>query len=112
MKKSSAKNFPEGKAFAHIVRSTILPRVILSGVPPRSHSDLPRAFGALLQKFDYAQDDRRDEVEPRRGVRSTGSTRDSKILFEIPTLRVALRVRLAIELLAQDDTDGITHNVD
>ena len=28
---------------------------------------------------------------------------DSKILFEIPTLRVALRVRLAIKLLAQDD---------
>ena len=51
------------------------PRVILSGVPPRSHSALPRAFGALLQKFDYAQDDRRDGVEPRRGVRSTESTR-------------------------------------
>ena len=29
---------------------------------------------------------------------------DSKILLEIPTLRVALRVRLAIKLLAQDDT--------
>ena len=38
---------------------------------------------------------------------------DSKILFEIPTLRVALRVRLAIKLLAQDDTQNIksTHNV-
>ena len=28
---------------------------------------------------------------------------DSRILFEIPTLRVALRVRFAIKLLAQDD---------
>ena len=38
---------------------------------------------------------------------------DGKILFEIPTLRVALRVRLAIELLAQDDTQNIksTHNI-
>ena len=46
-------------------------------------------------------------------MRSTGSTRDIKILFEIPTLRVALRVRLAIKLLAQDDTQNIksTHNV-
>ena len=32
---------------------------------------------------------------------------DSRILFEIPTLRVALRVRLAIKLLAQDDTQNI-----
>ena len=32
---------------------------------------------------------------------------DSKISFEIPTLRVALRVRLAIKLLAQDDTPNI-----
>ena len=81
--------------------------IILSGVPPRSRSALPRAFGALLQKFDYAQDDRRDGVELRRCVRSIGETRDSKILFEIPTLRVALRVRLAIKLLAQDDTPNI-----
>ena len=38
---------------------------------------------------------------------------ESKILFEIPTLRVALRVRLAIKLLAQDDTRNIksAHNV-
>ena len=33
--------------------------------------------------------------------------RDSKILFEIPTLCVALRVRLAIKLLAQDDAQNI-----
>ena len=32
---------------------------------------------------------------------------DSKISFEIPTLRVALRVRLAIKLLAQDDMPNI-----
>ena len=34
---------------------------------------------------------------------TTESARNRKILFEIPTLRVALRVRLAIKLLAQDD---------
>ena len=50
----------------------------------------------------------RSEVEPRRDVQSTVSTRDSKILFEIPTLCVALRVRLRpachpelVELLEQ-----------
>ena len=95
LKKSSAKNFTEGKVLAYIVRSNTVPRVILSGVPPRSHSALPRAFGALLQKFDYAQDDRRDGVEPRRGVRSTGSTRDSKILLTDPASRPPYgRVRL------------------
>ena len=31
LKKSSAKNFTEGKVLEHILRTTILPRVILSG---------------------------------------------------------------------------------
>ena len=31
LEKGSAKNFTEGKVFAYILRSTILPRVILSG---------------------------------------------------------------------------------
>ena len=71
------------------------PRVILSGVPPRSHSALPRAFGALLQKFDYAQDDRRDEVEPVGRCVASGSTRDSKILLIDPASRPPYgRVRL------------------
>ena len=57
----------------------------------------------------------RNEVESNSaGVCEAQDLRgDSKILFEIPTLRVALRVRLAIKLLAQDDAQNIksTHNI-
>ena len=39
MKKSSAKNFTEGKAFAHIVRSTVESAVFVQFVGVGAHDD-------------------------------------------------------------------------
>ena len=121
---------PSNKGYIcfYIVCSNILPRVILSGGrspqsnpegvceaqdlrgttnPVRDPKQCSALFDPRVARISTTLRMTRTKSNPAGVCEAQDLRGDSKFSFEIPTLCVALCVRLAIKLLAQDDTQNI-----